>query len=251
MSEITPLLGILALGIGAVASGAWLIRSSGANPRLGRRLASAPPFALPELAELAVADRLPRGPVRVNGRVRCADPIRSDDGDRVAARHRDVEVRLPDGRWRVIERLREARLIDLWERTSSVGIDLSLAAEPLVTFPLVWSGSPDELGPAFQGAIERVALDGSRPTAARSTTREVTLVDPLTVLAVPTRAPDGRLRLVPPDGGFLVTAVELETAMRLLAGPHRSRMLTGYAVGLLGLALLGVGAIGLVAALLT
>jgi hypothetical protein len=38
-----------------------------------------------------------------------------------------------------------------------------------------------------------------------------------------------------------VSTVELDVAMRLLAGPHRRRMLAGYAIGLVG-ALIVIGA---------
>jgi hypothetical protein len=76
------------------------------------------------------------------------------------------------------------------------------------------------------------------------------LVDELTVLAVAGRTPEGTLRLDPPPGGFLVTTVDLDVAMRLLAGPQRARMLAGYAVGLVGVIGVAAGLVGLALALL-
>ena len=87
-------------------------------------------MSLSELHEAAAADELPRTAVRVEGRVRCADPIRTADGERLALLHRDVEIQLADGRWRTIERLRDARPIDLWQRTVSVPLDLARQSPP-------------------------------------------------------------------------------------------------------------------------
>ena len=239
------LLGWLLAGFGATTAviGVALVRSSGADVRTGRRLAGAPAHALVELAERARADRLPRGPVRVGGRIRCANPILTADGDRLAALHRDVEVRLPEGGWRTIEHLRQARPTSVWERTASVTIDLGQVAEPLIAIPHVWEGSPDELGPDYRPALERLGT----AAVARATTRQLTLVDQVLVLALARRDAAGRLQLEPPPGGFVLSSVELDVAMRLLAGPRRSRMVAGFAVAAAGI---GVAIIGLVAVLL-
>lgn len=249
MSEIALPILLAVAGLAAAATGAALIRSSGADTRAGRRLAGARAAPIRDLQDMAAQDRLPPGPVRVEGRVRCANPLVLPSGDRLAALHRDVEVELPDGRWRVIERVREDRPVDLWERAASVPLDLSGLAEPLISIPQVWEGPPEELGDSYRAALERLAAEGGPARRARATTRQVTLVDELIVLAVPERDDSGRLRLRPPPGGYLVANVELDTAMRLLAGPRRTRMLTGYAVGAIGAAAVVAGAIGLLVAL--
>jgi hypothetical protein len=223
--------GLAAAGIGAV-----LIRSSGADTRAGRRLAGARSATIRDLHDLAARDQLPSGSVRVEGRVRCANPLVLPTGDRLAALHRDVEVQLPDGGWRLIERVREARTIDLWERTASVPLDLSQLAEPLITIPQVWEGAPQELGDSYHPALDRLAMEVGPVRRARATTRHITLVDELIVLGLPERDDAGRLRLRPPPGGFLATNVDLDVAMRLLAGPQRQRMLAGFAVGAVGVA---------------
>jgi hypothetical protein len=240
---------LAAAGLVAAGVGAALIRSSGADTRAGRRLAGAPAARLGDLQDLATRDRLPSGSVRIEGRVRCANPLVLPSGDRLAALHRDVEVELPDGRWRLIERVREARAIDLWERAASVPLDLANLAEPLITIPQVWEGSPAELGDSYRPVLDRLAANEGPARRARATTRRVALVDQLIVLAMPERDQAGRLRLRPPPGGFLAANVELDTAMRLLAGPHRTRMLAGFAVGAIGVAAVVAGAIGLALAL--
>lgn len=243
-----PLL-LAAVGLVVAGVGAALIRSSGANTGAGRRIAGAPALTIGNLQDLAAQDRLPSGPVRVEGRVRCANPLVLPSGDRLAALHRDVEVELSDGRWRLIERVREARPVDLWERAASVPLDLTELADPLITIPQVWEGSPSELGATYQAAVDRLAAESGTPRRARATTRRVTLVDELIVLAVPGRDEAGRLKLHPPPGGFLAANVELDTAMRLLAGPHRTRMLVGFAVSATGAAAAVAGVIGLLLAL--
>lgn len=240
---------LLALGGVAIVAGAVLVRWSGADTRAGRRLAGARPASLPDLRAAASRDELPRGEVRIEGRVRCSDPIRTADGERLALLHRDVEVEQPDGRWRLIERLRDARAIDLWERSTSVPLDLGQLAEPLITIPHQWEGSPAELDATHQPAVARVSAEHHPPGRARAVTRQVMLVDQLIVVAVPARTADGALRLDPPPGGFLVATVELDVALRLLAGPHRRRMIAGYAISAAGLVAMAIGIGTLVLAL--
>jgi hypothetical protein len=56
----------------------------------------------------------------------------------------------------------------------------------------------------------------------------------------------GRPHLEPPDGGYLVTNLELDEAMRLLGGRNR-RLVTASIVGLAAaILLLAVGGIGAV-----
>ncbi|HJT64733.1 MAG TPA: hypothetical protein VJ839_08190 [Candidatus Limnocylindria bacterium] len=241
---------LLALGGLTIVAGVALVRWSGADTRAGRRLAGTRPASLSDLRAAAARDELPRGEVRVEGRVRCSDPIRTADGERLALLHRDVEVEQPDGRWRLIERLRDARTIDLWERSTSVQLDLGQLAEPLITIPHRWEGTPAELDATHQPAVARVSAENRPPRRARAVTRQVMLVDQLIVVAVPGRTTDGALRLDPPSAGFLVATVELDVALRLLAGPHRRRMIAGYAVSAAGLLALAVGIGTLVLAVL-
>ena len=236
---------LVALGMLAIGAGAALVRWSGADTRAGRRLAGARPASLHDLHSAAARGELPAHEVRVEGRVRCADPIRTPDGERLALLHRDIEVEQPDGRWRTIERLRDARTIDLWERSTSVPLDLGRLAEPLITIPHRWEGSPSELDATHQPAVARVGSEDQPPKRARAITRQVMLVDQLIVLAVPSQDTDGAVRLDPPPGGFLVATVELDVALRLLAGPHRRRMIAGYAVVGAGLVPLVIGVVGL------
>jgi hypothetical protein len=84
----------------------------------------------------------------------------------------------------------------------------------------------------------------------------VSVVERLLVLASVQRGPsmsgepgepNEQVRLIPPAGGYLISGMELDNAMRLLGGQRRRLLLTGY--GLLLAALL-TGAAGAVALLI-
>lgn len=217
-----------------------VLRSAGAHPAVARRLAG--PREM-KVGELLGADELPERPVRVVGRIRCHDPLEMGSGERLVAFHRDVEVRA-GGSWRSIERLRETRSFDLWDHDGSVPVDPSLAAEPLIVIPKVWRGEPSELEEPLASAAARLAERHGPGTEARAITRTVNLTDRLRLLARPGRDAAGRLRLEPPEGGYLLTNLDLDDAMRLLGGSNR-RLVRKAIVGLgLGVALLAIGGIG-------
>lgn len=231
----------LLIGVALLASGLATIRSSGARPGLARRLAGARQVAVGTLLDPEVAASLPSRPVRIVGRIRCPEPIVTPQGDRLVAFHRDVEVSLPDGRWRNIERLRETRSFELWDHDGWLNVDPAQAAEPLVVLPRVWEGAVAELDEGYRPAVERLAAEGAMPTRARATTRMLSAVDRLLVLAEVRSSPPGGPSLVPPRGGYLISSLDLDAAMRVLGGPHRARLLAGAAGVFIGLAGIVIG----------
>src|SRR5918998_3154501 len=177
MPSISPGVVLLLVAAALVGAGLVLVRSSGSQVGLGRRLAGAGQVRVGDLADL---DPLPIRPVRVAGRIRCPDPIVSADDERLVALHRDVEVQLGDGRWRTIERLRETRGFELYDHDGSVPLDVAMAADPLVAIPYVWRGSVGELTEdAHRAAVERLERQGAHPASARSVTRTISVVDRL------------------------------------------------------------------------
>jgi hypothetical protein len=232
--------GLVVLGIALAAGSLLAIRASGGSPGRGRRLAGP--------AELRVGDllgdaRLPDRPVRVAGRIRCREPLELGDGERLVAFHRDVEVHA-GGRWRSVERIRETRSFDLWDHDGSIPIDPARAAEPLVTIPGVWRGAPSELSEPHASTVAGISARHGPATAARAITRTINVTDRLLVVGRPVRDEGGRVRLDPPDGGYLVTNLALADAMRALGG-RRPRLAAAGIVGL-GVAaiLIGIGGIG-------
>ena len=118
-----------------------------------------------------------------------------------------------------------------------------LAAEPLVVIPHVWRGTTAEL--TQEGHLAAVArLGGSRESGwpARSVTRMVSVVERLLVLASVQRGADGSATLVPPSGGFVISGLDLDDAMRLLGGNRRWLLLAGYVLAVMG-GLVGVGGV--------
>jgi hypothetical protein len=63
----------------------------------------------------------------------------------------------------------------------------------------------------------------------------VSVVERLLLLATVVRDEAGSIWLRPPPGGYVISTLELNDAMRLLGGPHRRLLLAGY--GLLGVSL--------------
>ena len=231
------------LAIGSAAA----LRAAGARPTLARRLAGPAEVKVGRLLE-TVGHTEPRT-VRVSGRIRCRDPLHVDGGERLVAYHRDVEVRI-GGRWRTVERLRETRSFELWDHDGSLTVDPGLAAEPLIAIPKVWRGDPAELEEPHASAVARLAERHGPATQARATTRTINVTDRLLLLARPMVDGDGRVGLMPPEGGFVITNLALDDAMRLLGGRHR-RTAAAAVVGLgLGVALGVIGSVGAVGAAL-
>ena len=222
-----------------VAASAAVLRAIGARPGQARRLAG------PREVEVGrLLDDAERGPrtLRVTGRIRCRDPLRVQGGERLVAYHRDVEARV-GGTWRTIERLRETRSFELWDHDGSLTIDPALAAEPLIAIPKIWRGDPSELEEPHASAVARLAERHGAATAARASTRTINVTDRLLVVARPIREA-GRVRLEPPEGGFLISSLALDDAMRLLGGRHR-RAAAAAVVGIgLGVALVAAGGVG-------
>lgn len=224
------------------------IRAMGARPNLARRLAGPPEI---KVGRLLGDEPLPSRAVRVAGRVRCREPLVTADGEQLVAFHRDVEVRI-GGRWRSLERTRESRSFELWDHDGSLTVDPADAAEPLVTIPKVWRGSPELLEEPHASAMRRLVERHGAASEARATTRTLSVIDRLLVLARADDADGGRPRLVPPKGGFVISNLELPDAMRILAGRHR--LATVAAVGglAMGIALMAIGGIGfMLSAILT
>lgn len=231
---------VLAAGV-LVMIWSWVaVRAAGAHPGKARRLAGPREVKVGRVAG-GVTTR-PR-PVRVAGRIRCRDPLDMGDGERLVAFHRDVEARI-GGAWRSVERLRETRSFDLWDHDGSLVIDPAGAAEPLIVIPSVWRGEPSDLEEPHRSAVARLSERHGAATEARAVTRTINVTDRLLVTARAQVGEAGRVRLEPPDGGYLITNLALDDAMRLLGGTNR-RLASGGVIGVaVGTVLVGVGGIG-------
>jgi hypothetical protein len=232
---------LVALAGAVIGLASWLtLRAAGAQPALARRLAGPREVKVGQLLDAAEP---PARPLRVAGRIRCREPLETADGERLVAFHRDVEV-MAGGRWRSVERLRETRSFELWDHDGSLGVDPAHAVEPLVTIPKVWRGEPGQLEEPHASAVARLAERHGAVTAARSVIRTIDVTDRLLVVARAVRDGDVRVRLEAPPGGFVVSTLALDDAMRLLGGPRR-RLAAAAVIGLgVSVALVVIGAVG-------
>jgi hypothetical protein len=233
---------VLAVGVAVAVAALVGLRRAGASPGVGRRLAGPPEVKVGRLLD---TDELPARPVRVVGRIRCRDPLEMGGGERLVAYHRDVEVRIA-GTWRSIERLRETRSFDLWDHDGSLTVDPALAAEPLIVIPKVWRGDPAQLEEPHASAVARLTERHGPATEAMATTRSINVTDRLRLLARATRDAAGGPRLEPPDGGYLVTNLELDEAMRLLGGRNRRLVVASIVALAISIVLIVVGGLGAV-----
>ncbi len=232
--------GMIAAGVMLAIVSLLVLRGSDARIGVARRLAGPREVKVGRLLDTDVATARA---VRVVGRIRCRDPLEMGGGERLVAFHRDIEVRVR-GTWRTVERLRETRSFDLWDHDGSLTLDPSAAAEPLIVIPKVWRGDPSELEEPHASAVARLAERLGPITEARATTRGINVTDRLLVLARAERDGPGHPRLVPPEGGYLITTLELDDAMRLLGGRHR-RLASASIIGLAAsIALLVIGGLG-------
>jgi hypothetical protein len=241
-------LAVLTIGGGVALAGSLLVRLSGADWRTARRLAGAPITTVEDATTAARAGNGSNRPVQLRGRVRCPDPIITAAGERLAIIHRDVDVRLPSGAWRAIERIRDSRPLELWERRSSIALEPAGIAEPLVTLPQVWQGNTDELPADLQSAITNLAAREGPISEARAITRTISLVDQLIVLGIPGIGADGRPACLPPAGGMIVSNLELDEAMRLLGGEQPRMLTSGLAAAAIGSIMAVIGLVGVVLA---
>ena len=237
-----PFAVLVVAGLVLAAFGLIALRSGGARPTLARRLAGPREVKVGRLLAQAA---LPARPVRVTGRIRCREPLEMGGGERLVAFHRDVDV-LVAGTWRTIERLRETRSFDLWDHDGALPVDPAQAAEPLVVIPHVWRGSPSELEEPHASAVARLVERHGPATEARAITRGINVTDRLLLLARARRDETGHVVLEPPDGGYLVTNLALEDAMRLLGGRNRRLATLGVIAVALSVALLAIGGVGAV-----
>ena len=251
MSEPALSLPLLVLGlaaVGLIVVAAALAWASGSRVWMARRLASARPARVADVLRLRES---PRRALRVAGRVRCSEPIVTADGERLVVFHRTVEVQVPGTGWRPIERVRETRRFELWDHAGELTVDPAGCAEPIAAIPGVWRGAPAELPDEYQPAIRRLESTHARSvSAARSETRVVNVIDRVLVLAAPVVDDAGSVTLSPPRGGYVLSTLQLDEAMRLLVGRRAFMVTAALASGLLGVlcALAGV-ALGVASAL--
>jgi hypothetical protein len=237
---VTPLLPI-GVGLVALAIGVAILRTFGANYRVGRLLAVAPQVTVAQARALA------SGPARfvaVRGRIDSEAEFEDEHHRPLVLRR--VRIELGDrGRWTTIDEQRQAVDFEVREGLDAIGVDHPALTTGLVVIPR------ESVGTAAD-AIDRVP-DGTPPsTPLRLRVEQVSSVEHATVAGVPTLDPtSGEIRMTAGLGRPLIlTTLERDEAMRVLtAEAPRRPMLAAVAI-VVGVLSLVVGlAWGLVGAL--
>lgn len=234
------LLVILALGAGLV--GWLLLRRSGTAWRVGRLLAAAPQHSLAEAVAVAAAGE--PAYVRIHGRIDSDEEFPGEDGKPLVYRRRRLQQRSRSG-WHTFDDERLAVPFRLSERGERIEIDTAALGDGLIVVPRESEGvAADVTAAAPSGTLPELPAD----TPVRLRVEQVSAVDHATAAGVPRTGPDGSVVLGPGLGRpLLLTPLDQDEAMRVLAGDRRSELLV--AAGLLA-AMPILIVLGIVAALM-
>jgi hypothetical protein len=237
---VSPLIPLIA-GLAALAAGALVLRTYGPNYRVGRLLASTPSVSVAEARHLATQGR-PRY-VRVSGRIDAEDEFEDDAHRPLVFRRTRLQLRR-ETRWVSFEDRRERVRFEVRDGLDAIVVDDAALDTGLVVIPRESVGTAADL-------TDRVP-PGTPPDApVRLRVDQVSSIEHAIVLGVPGLDGDGGLQLSAGLGRPLVlTTLEPDEAMRVLAQGHAHRPLiaaaclaAGLGLVVIGLVLLLVGAV--------
>jgi hypothetical protein len=235
-------LAIVALAILAGIAGVLLLRRSGSGWRVGRLLAAAPRRSLAEAT--ALATRGETAYVRVHGRIDSEEEFPADDGKPLVFRRRRLQRRSGRSDWQTFDDERLAVPFGLSEKGQRLDIDTDALGDGLVVVPRESEGvAADVTAEAVAGSLPVMAPD----TPVRLRIEQVSAVDHATAAGVPRLADGGSVVLGPGLGRPLVlTTLEVDEAMRVLAGGRRHELLLAAGLIVATPVLVVVGFIALV-----
>ena len=225
-SVILALVGIACLGI------AWLLlRSFGDGLQVGRLLSAAPQVGIGEAVEMA--QRSERRYVRLAGRIEAPEPFLDEHRRPLVMRRERVEVQ-EGGRWRRLAEARRQVPFVLRDRDTEITVDGAALDRGLVVIPRESVGHAGEVADRFE-----LPVDPALPVRFRID--QVSVVEHAFAVGVPALGPDGTAVLGPGHGRPLIlTTLELDEAMRVLAGGRRQRAMLTTGLLVVGLACLAV-----------
>jgi hypothetical protein len=237
---VIPLL-LVGLGLAALAAGAAILMSFGPRYRIGRLLASAPPVTIGQAVALARSRQLRF--VRVQGRIDSDEDFEDADHQPLVLRRTRIEHGAGLGRWRTLDLGVEAVPFELHEGLDAIGVDRAALGDGLVVVPRRSVGVVADLG-------DRVPTAGLRPTdPARLTVEQVSSVEHAIAAGVPALDDADRPMLTAGVGRPLIlTTLEVPEAMRVLTGGAVARSRAAVACLLGGGALVVVGLVSWIVA---
>lgn len=227
---------LIVVGLSCGMAGWLLLRRHGTGWRVGRLLAAAPMRSLAGARDLAVSGEVAY--VRVHGRVESAEEFPDENGNPLVYRRR----RLQRGRgragggpgWQTFDDERLAVPFGLGERGERVAIDVEALGDGLVVVPREAIGVADDVA-AVDASASKPIPDMPPDTPVRLLVEQVSAVEHATAAGVPRLDAAEQVVLGPGMGRPLIlTTLEVDEAMRVLAAGRRSTLL--LATGLLAAA---------------
>ncbi|MFI5225727.1 MAG: hypothetical protein ACHQ3P_03530 [Candidatus Limnocylindrales bacterium] len=210
---MTPVV-LAVAGAAALVGAVVVLRTFGPGYRLGRLLAVTPRIAV----EAAVADAHAAVGryVRIEGRIDSETDFEDEHHRPLVFRRRRLEIRRR-GRWEAIDAAREAVPFEIREGLAAIAVDTDALDEGLVVIPREAVGSAAD-------APDRAPADVPPTAPLRIRVEQVSSVEHAIVVGVPTLAADGGVAMTAGSSRPLIlTTLEADEAMRLLAGGRRTR----------------------------
>lgn len=225
---MSPLIPLVA-GLVAVVAGVLVLRTYGPSYRVGRLLAATRTVSIDEALALAPG---PARYVRVSGRIDAEQEF-EDDAHRPLV-FRRTRLQLQDGdHWITFEDNRERVDFEVREGLDGIAVDDGVLDAGLVVI------SRQSVGTAADVA-DRVPAGTAATTPVRLRIDQVSSIEHAIVLGVPSLDPAGQPRISAGLGRPLIlTTLEPDEAMRVLAEGERRRPLIATACLIGGLGLIG------------
>lgn len=229
---MTPLLPFL-LGLLALAVGVAVLRSFGPRYRVGRLLSATSTVSVAEAGKLAGSGG-PARYVKVTGRIDAETDFEDDAHRPLVFRRTRLEIR--DGSdWRAVDDRREAVPFEIHEGLDGIGVRHEDLEEGLVVLPRESVGSAADVP-------DRLPAGTDPATPVRLRVQLVSSVEHAVVLGVPSLDEAGAPVMAAGLGRPLIlTTLEPDEAMRVLANDHRRRPLVAALSFAFGFMLLTVG----------
>jgi hypothetical protein len=231
------------VGVAALLTSAFVLRSLGPGYRVGRLLAATPSATIDEAIGLArTGSRDAVSYVRVSGRI-TSDEEFPDDQDRpLVFRRTRVQVAGAGDDWQTLVDEREAVPFGVEARSAFIAVDESALDAGLVVIPREADGVVADLPADYAAALPS---DVAPTTRARLVVDQLSAVEHATVCGVPTLRGEGAVMQAGAGRPLIVTTLEPAAAMRVLAGRHRGRVLLSALLLLAGLALIAAAVVSL------
>jgi len=236
-----PILLALA-GLIAQAAAFLLLRRTGNGYRVGRVLAAAPDVPLSELVA-GPAPALPIRYVRTHGRISSDEEFPDEAQRPLVFRRRRLERGDGRGNWQVLDEQRLAVPFGIEERGAFLAVDVDALGDGLIVIPRESTGTAAELPPDVAAGLPEPL---SPTTPVRLRIDQLSAVEHATVAGVVARSPGGTPHITAGMGRPLIlSSVEPDAAMRLLASGRRGSVLAAAALLVIGFGLFAAAVVAL------